>query len=135
MKTLAFAILLAIPTPLAFGAEKTPSAPPAYDVAKVITTTAIVTDVRENPKGDPLEGINLTVKAKGETFDVYVAPTAYLKMFDVTFKNGQELEITGSKVSAGLLLAREITLGRVAIVLRDPNGNPFWLVFTLPTGD
>lgn len=138
MKTLALAVLLATPMPLIFGGEKSPNNGPAYDPAKVVTTTVIVTEVREVPKGEPLEGINLTVKAKGETFNVYVAPAAFVKMFGVTFKKDQQLDITGSKVKfegADVLLAREIEIGRIDLLLRSENGDPFWLMFTLPTVD
>jgi hypothetical protein len=138
MKTLALAVLLAVPMPV-FGGGKDPGkTAPAYDPAKVITTTVIVTEVREVPKGDPIEGINFTVKAKGETFNVYVAPAAFVKMFGVTFKKDQQLDITGSKMKfegADLLLAREIHMGQIDLVLRDENGSPFWLMFTIPTGE
>jgi hypothetical protein len=139
MKWLTPVVLLALPFSVALGAGKDPrGAGPVYDPETIVTITAIVTDVREIPQGDPLEGVNLMVKVKGEPISVYVAPVAFVKQFSVTFKKNDVLEITGSTIKfegADLILAREITVVRTTMVLRDRNGRPFWLRTEIPTGD
>jgi len=139
MRSLTFSVLLALPIAVAFGGGKEPiAAGPQYDPDKVVTVTAIVTDVREVPKGDPLEGINLTVKVNGETIRAYVAPVAFVKLFSVTFKKNDVLEITGSKVrfeGSDLILTRELTRFQTDMILRDQSGRPFWLKSDIPTGD
>ena len=47
----------------------------------------------------------------------------------VTFKKGDEITLTGSKVKQGdsdLVLAREVVKGTDALVLRDDKGQPVW---------
>jgi hypothetical protein len=102
---------------------------PPYNTAKVVSVTAIVTEVRDVQTG-PLDGIHLTVKVNGEPIRVYVAPAAFVKTFGVTFKKNDVIEITGSKVTfedSPLILAREITQFRTDIMLRDASGKPYWL--------
>jgi len=133
MASLALALTLGfVSAPKLVAADGKTNPAPAYDTAKETDVTVIVADVREVPKADPLGGIHLTVKIKAETIDVYVGPTDFVKIFDVTFNKGQEIEVTGSKVKAGeegLILAREIQVNRITLELRDKDGTPFW-----PTG-
>jgi hypothetical protein len=47
----------------------------------------------------------------------------------VTFKKGDEVALTGSKVkqdTSDLVLAREVVKGTDALVLRDEKGVPVW---------
>lgn len=139
MKTLALVALLAVGLAPAFGAAKDPESKsgPAYDPATVTTVMAVVTEVHLVAKGEALEGVNLTLKIKNETLAVYVAPADFVRAFGVTFKKGDVIEATGSKVNfagAEILLAREILLDRVTLVLRDKNGAPYWTNFVIPTG-
>jgi hypothetical protein len=72
--------------------------------------------------------------------DVYVAPADFVKIFDINFKKGQEIEVTGSKVKfqgEDVILAREIQIGRTTVALRDKDGTPLWQGWVrepLPTG-
>ena len=127
---LALAVLLSFPG-LAICATRNVGkvAGPDYDTATVVSVTAIVTEVRDVQTA-PLDGIHLTGKVNGEPIRVYVAPAAFVKAFGVTFKKNDVIEITGSKVTfegSSLILAREITLFRTDMMLRDASGKPFWL--------
>ena len=119
-----------LPVALVFGAGTLKTIPaPAYNVATEFNTMVTIEDVREVPKDEILDGIHLTVKSKNDAFDVYVGPSAFVKQFDVAFKKGGEIELTGSRVKVqgeDLVLAREIRHGHVTLILRDKTGWPNW---------
>jgi hypothetical protein len=111
---------------------------PRYDPAKETTISTTVVEVREVSSEGPLEGIHLDVKMKGETLEVYVGPADFVKLFGVTFNKGDDIDVTGSKVTVDggvILLGREIRLGHVTLLLRDKDGKPFWGKWErIPTG-
>ena len=118
--------------PLAM-AQKTNGEPPKYDVAKEVTIKGAVEEIKEvpNPKGQV--GIYLMVKSGGEILEVRLCPNSFLKEFEVAFKKGDQLTITGSKVRVDekdVILAREIEFGNDKIVLRDQQGVPVWTWLT-----
>lgn len=129
MKTITTAagLLLAL---TAFGGGKdAKSAAPEYSRAAETKFSAKVTEVREAGKESALPGLYLTVTVKTDTMKLYVGPKEFVNLFGVTFKPGQEIEVTGAKTQlegAELILAREITMGRVTLILRDESGWPNW---------
>ena len=140
MKTLALTVLFGVAGVLSAADIKDPAkSGPAYDTATVVDVTGVVTDLREAPKGSPLEGISLTIKVKNDTLNVYVAPADFLKMLDAKFAKNDEVQVAGSKVKfegAELILAREVRLGKMTLMVRDKEGTPFWKYFSkaIPTG-
>lgn len=106
---------------------------PKYDVAKEVTVKGTVDEVKEvpNPKGQI--GIYLMVKSGADTLEVRLCPNSFLKEFEVAFKKGDQLTITGSKVKVDekdVILAREIEFGNNKITLRDKEGVPVWTWLT-----
>jgi len=141
MKAFALAAVLGLAVSPLFGdsKESKEKSAPAYDTATVVDVSGEVTEVRDIPSGSPIAGVNLTIKVKGEPVAVYVAPTEFVKLFDVKFAKGDEVQVVGSKVKfegADLILAREIRLGHTTLVVRDKDGSPYWKYFlkTIPTG-
>lgn len=128
MKTIATSTLsLLLAASLGAASDRKPA--PPYDLTTEFKAFVVVEAVRDVPKGSALDGIHLTVKSKNDTFDVYVGPTAFVKIFDVEFKKGEEIELTACKVKfegESLALAREIRIGHVTLVLRDATGWPSW---------
>jgi len=64
-----------------------------------------------------------------DTIDVYLCPGSFLDDMGVSFKKGDEIALTGSKVkqdAADLILAREVVKGTETLVLRDDKGKPIW---------
>jgi len=115
----------------AFAGGSDPKVPaPAYPLKAETNFIAKVADMREVGKESALAGIYLSVTNKnGETVNVYVGPKEFVKLFDVTFKVGLELEITGAKVKfdgGDVILSREIKFGRITLTLRDEDGWPNW---------
>ncbi len=102
---------------------------PAYNLATVVDVSATITNVRQVPAGSPLEGVHLTVKTKNSTFDVYLGPADFLRIFKTNFPVGEEVEVIGSKVkvdNADVVLTREVSVGNADITLRDASGAPEW---------
>ena len=114
-------------------AQKAATEGPKYEVAKEVTVKGTVEEIKEvpNPKGQI--GIYLMVKSGAEILEVRLCPNSFLKEFEVAFKKGDQLTITGSKVKVDekdVILAREIEFGNNKIVLRDKQGVPVWTWLT-----
>ena len=63
------------------------------------------------------------------TWKSIFAPKSFLDDMGVTFKKGDEIQVTGSKVKldgAELTLAREVSKGEDKLILRFDNGKPAW---------
>jgi hypothetical protein len=140
MKTITTAagLLLALS---AFGGSKDPNpATPEYSRTAETKFIGKIAEVREAGKESALPGIYLTVAVKTDTVKVYVGPKEFIKIFGVTFKAGEEIEVTGAKAQfegSGVILAKEIAIGRVTLILRDDSGWPNWdynKPRALPTG-
>jgi hypothetical protein len=136
--TTAAGLLLALS---AFGGSKDPKpATPEYSRGAETKFIAKIVEVREAGKESALPGIYLTVTVKTDTVKVYVGPKEFVNIFGVTFKAGEEIEVTGAKAQfegGGLILAKEIAIGRVTLILRDESGWPNWdynKPRALPTG-
>lgn len=103
---------------------------PKYDAkTEVHLTKATVQDVKEVPVGNG-QRVVLTVQSGSDTFDVFLSPKAYLDLIDSSFAKGDDLEITGSKVTDSegktIIEAREIVKGQNTVVLLDKTGAPAW---------
>jgi DNA polymerase III alpha subunit len=106
---------------------------PKYEVAKEVTIKGSIEEIREvpNPKGQI--GIYLMVKSGSEIVEVRLCPHSFLKEFEIVFKKGDQLTITGAKVKVEekeAVLAREIENGDNKLVLRDKQGVPVWTWLT-----
>jgi hypothetical protein len=102
---------------------------PAYNPATVVDMWGTIASVRHAPAGGALAGVHLTVKVKNNSFDVYLGPADFLRIFKTNFPVGEEIEVVGSKIkvdSADVILTREITVGQATMTLRDAAGAPDW---------
>jgi hypothetical protein len=100
---------------------------PKYDTKNEVKIKGVVTEVREVP--GPFEGTHLVVKTEAKTVLVHVAPSAFLKELDTSFKAGDQVEVVGCKAPDAPeeeILAREITVGQNTTTLRDDKGVPVW---------
>lgn len=75
-------------------------------------------------------GLHLSVEESGgDKIDVRLAPQGFLAEHGVSLAQGDELEVTGSRVTlegAPVLIAREVTTQGKTIALRDRSGKPLW---------
>jgi hypothetical protein len=130
----AVAVLLASATSVSAADNKSQPAP-AYDTTAMIDVHAKVTEVREVSKGSAMEGLHLMLQTAGETLDVYIGPGEFVKLFEVTFKKGDEIHVIGSRVAfegSTVVLAREVSIGKVTLLCRDKQGEPLWKYFLNP---
>jgi len=103
--------------------------PPKYNLETETKMNATVDEVKLPPKGSEKEVVHLLVNNATETVDVYLCPQAFLGDMGVSFSQGDEIVLTGSKVKndgADLILAREVVKGTDTLLLRDDKGRPLW---------
>ena len=132
MKTWAAVILvLALGMALPVGAQKQAKPDvPKYKVADETKFKGVVEEVKD--RDCPISGTmgsHLMVKTDGKVYEVHVAPTKFVKSYEVVFQKGDEIEITGIKTTfqgVDAVLAREIKRGNDDFVFRDPEGKPIW---------
>ncbi len=101
-----------------------------YDQSTVTTIKGTIQSV------DTLSGhrgnfhmIELTVKDTSGTIAVNVGPTFYLDEQKISFKVGDNVVVTGSKVQFNgndVILAAQVKDGDKTITLRDDSGRPVW---------
>jgi hypothetical protein len=123
---LVFAVVCALPL-VAGNPQETNR--PKYDLSTESKMKATVQEVRLPAKGSEKEIAHLLVKVGTDTLDVYLCPKVFLDDMGVTFSQGEEIVLTGSRIKQGeteLILAREIMKGTDTLVLRDEKGNPVW---------
>jgi hypothetical protein len=117
---------------------------PLYDPNTEVTFTGTVADVNTGRPGrlgwlmrvhtlglghSGTREMQLLVKTETETVQIHLGPTAFLKGKNVEIKEGDTLEVTGSRVTLGdpgVVLAREIRKGDNVWTLRDVTGQPLW---------
>jgi len=125
---LALALGLTIP---AFCADTKDANVPQYNLKTEINFEGTIAKVREVPEGESYAGVHISIAAKGETFDIFVGPTKFLKFLGVNLREGEKfVGVIGSLVQfngVDLILAREVRVEHTFISLRDEKGFPNWL--------
>lgn len=113
---------------------------PQYDLKTEASFEGSITEIGQMPASQPLEGMFIKIKTKVETVTIFLGPLDFIKVFDFTFRKGDDVAATGSRVKFGdgdLILVRTITIGKITLTFRDPKGNPNWLWMKripIPTG-
>jgi DNA/RNA endonuclease YhcR with UshA esterase domain len=103
---------------------------PKYDVAQETKIKGVIDEVKD--RNCPISGTlgsHLMIKADGKVYEVHVAPTKFVKSYEVVFQKGDEVEIKGIKTTyqgVDAILAREIKRGNDDFLFRDPQGKPIW---------
>ncbi|PYX85869.1 MAG: hypothetical protein DMG70_02180 [Acidobacteria bacterium] len=125
----AFVAVLAIDSASAQKSEANTANTPRYDLKTEAKMKGIVEELKLPAKEREKEAAHLLLKNGTDTLDVYLCPKAFLDDLGVSFKKGDEINLTGSKVKQGaadLILAREVVKGSDTLVLRDDKGIPVW---------
>ena len=105
---------------------------PNYDPSTETTLKGVVEKVEEvKPAERPgrLGGTHLVVKSEGKSYEIHVGPSAFLQEKNWKFAEGDQIEITGSKVNLNgeeVVLARTIKKDDRTLTLRDEKGIPVW---------
>src|SRR5262245_5392519 len=125
----AVALILAVMAGLAVAAPQAnvPKYNPATEAKFTGTVEQIVDRVCPVSGG---MGSHVILKLEdGTVIEVHMAPTKFVKTYELIFKEGDKLEVTGSKVTfedKETIFAREVRRGEDTFLFRDKNGNPVW---------
>jgi hypothetical protein len=116
----------------------------AYNPKTVTTVTGSVQSLGTLPPNNPTPGaaVSAVLKTKQGAMTIYLVPNWYLEEEQkITLKAGDELEVTGSKVSLSKgqpedLIVRAFKVGGKNVTLRDDRGVPIWLEgrINMPSG-
>jgi hypothetical protein len=107
------------------------SVAPKYDSSKEGSYKGAITAVsdRECPISRGMGSHFMLKLGDGKTYEVHVAKTSFVKDLELAFKVGDEVEVTGVKLTfqdVDAILAREIKLGNDVFTFRDKSGKPVW---------
>jgi len=104
---------------------------PKYNPATESTFKGIIVSVSERncPVSGGL-GFHFVLKLQdGNTIEVHVAASKFIKTYDVALNKGDQVEVVGSKVTfegVETIFARSVTHGTETFVFRDQTGQPVW---------
>ena len=104
-------------------------APPKYDPATETKIKGAVEELKFVPSAGGKAAAYLTLKSGAGSVQVYLCPKSFLDDMGASFKPGDEIEVTGSKVkqdTGDLILAREVERGDDMLTLRFKDGKPAW---------
>ena len=99
-----------------------------YDPSTETTFKGTVEGVAHPARG-PLMGTHLSVKTGDGVVAVALGPANFIASSGFAFVKGNQLEITGSKVTINgkeWIIAREVVKDARTLTLRDKDGNPKW---------
>ncbi len=99
-----------------------------YDPATVTTVSGTVDKVEKIPRRNH-NGVHLTLSTSSGPLEVHLGPDFYVEKQDVKIAQGDQVEVTGSKVSfqgSPALIAQTVKKGDAVLTLRDAAGVPVW---------
>jgi hypothetical protein len=102
-----------------------------FDPAALETIEGEILEVASEPSPGwrRARGVHLSVGTSGGPVAVHVGPRSYLQRKGVTFAAGEQVAITGSRVSVRggpALVATEVRRGESVLRLRASDGTPAW---------
>jgi hypothetical protein len=86
----------------------------ARDNGGAIDVRTVITGVHEVPAGNPLPGLHAEAKVNGKVVDIYIAPTDFIRKYEIKVNKGEEVHLVGTETAQGeadVVLSREITTG------------------------
>jgi hypothetical protein len=102
---------------------------PNYDPSTVETIKGKIVSIDSIHYGKRSVGIHVVVRTDVETITVHLGPDWYLNEQGFEIEIGEEIEVTGSRVTIQnmpSIIAAEIRTDDETLPLRDPQGIPFW---------
>ena len=102
---------------------------PKYDTATETTLKGSVEQVKLVPPTGGKPVVYLALKSGQGTLQVFLCPKSFLDDMGASFKAGDEIQLTGSKVKQegeDPILAREVVKGQDTLTLRFKDGKPAW---------
>lgn len=130
--TLLAATVIALTVPAAYCQGAGPGrGARVYNPASETTVTGTVEEVKTVTRrgGRGWGGTHLDLKTDSGMFDVHLGPSGFLASKGFKFAKGDQVEVTGSKVTFqghDAIVARAVKVGGKVLTLRDPQGIPRW---------
>lgn len=131
-----FALILAVAVVATLSASAAPApqtsaAVPKYDPATEAVYKGTVVEVRDRecPVSGGMGSHVILKLGDGNTIEVHLALTKFVKTYELVFEKGDVLEVTGAKVrfeGVDTIFAREVKRGNDVYVFRDKDGKPVW---------
>ena len=102
-----------------------------FDATTIVSLNATIENVeRVTPESGKGQGLHLTATTENmESISIHLGPTWFLDNQEIKFKKGDQIFITGSKVTyknTPAIIAVEVEKGDMVLQLRDRNGFPTW---------
>jgi mono/diheme cytochrome c family protein len=100
-----------------------------YNPSTETTVKGTVEEVKQLPMRGGPGGTHVTLKTDKGVLDVHLGPSAFLAERHFEISKGDQIEVTGSKMSIDgteALVAREVKKGSQVLTLRNANGIPLW---------
>ena len=102
-----------------------------YNPQTVETVAGQITAVEKLTQGrGGFRGVHIVLKTdKGESLPVHLGPEWYLEKQTVPFKQGDQVQVRGSRITfqdKPAVIAAEVTKDGKTLRLRDANGVPAW---------
>lgn len=133
MKSWRILLLALVALLIPYAAAQKPSGPsvPKYDKAAEAVFKGTVDDVhdRQCPVSGGM-GSHLALRqADGSVIEVHLALTKFVRQYELVFKKGDVVAVTGVKVKfdgVDTIFARKIQRGDEEFLFRDNDGKPLW---------
>ena len=74
-------------------------------------------------------GSHITVKTETSSIEVHLAPTSFMKQYEILIRKDDNVTVVGSRImfeGKPALIAKSIVIGRDTYNFRDPKGRPLW---------
>ena len=101
-----------------------------YNDSTVVTVTGEITQIDTKKQGyGRFDATLLTLKTEHENVNIYIAPNWFLEQQKTTFKVGDKIVVTGSRVTyegKPLIICRDFKYNEQSLTLRNENGIPVW---------
>ena len=116
---------------IAFG-QQTPnrrSRAAIYDPGTEVTVNGTVQAVKTVEGRRGFAGTHLTLKSNDAVYDVHLGPSSFIEEKGFSFKNGDQVEVTGSKLKfdgVDSIIARQLKTSTGTLTLRNDKGIPLW---------
>jgi len=112
-------------------APPAPKAPdgkaPEWDSKAMVTLKGVVEDIHESKAKADHPGLHFILKTATESVEVHTCPVPFMNDLEFTIAKGDEVTVEGSRPDpTGIVIAREITKGQTALIVRDKTGAPVW---------
>ncbi len=99
---------------------------PRYNRATQVVMKGTIVEVTERNGPAGLIGTHLTLRVSTGTVRVHLAPSTFLAKHNFELAPGEQIEVLGSTVQHGMLLARVVKKGDKVLILRNAMGIPQW---------